>query len=335
MRLLAQWMIITYHILLVWFFNKCPEPNMLLKAMWVPLHIAVPCYVIVSGYFGIKFSLCGLLRIIAIMFVYGFCLYLIKCFVVHDSVFDIKKAMFFVSNTNQWFVRTYLFLYLLAPLINKVLRSFDNTNRVIMLIALVWMNCWCGFMGFEQNLSDGKNIIYFIFLYVLGNSIYMYRDRLNSIATYKIVITWLSLSVFLTIVGYYSLVQHLTPLLFNLCFAYNSIVLVLNAVLFFMLFMRMHFKSEVINYAATSSLAIYMLHMFLLRRGVVIIHWIQNEIDYAGMQLLLVVLLALLTLVVCIIIDKLLSPCWTLSSMIADKLNKTRIGEVAVRYNTI
>ena len=35
---------------------------MLFKAMQIPLHIGVPLFFLISGYFGIRFSLKGLMR---------------------------------------------------------------------------------------------------------------------------------------------------------------------------------------------------------------------------------------------------------------------------------
>lgn len=337
MRLIAQWMIIIYHILLVWFFNECPEPNLFFKAMWIPFHVAVPCYVIVSGYFGIKFSIRGLIRIIAIMFVYGCCLYFIKCFVVHDSVFSIRRALFFVSNTSQWFVRTYLLLFLLAPVINKMIRSLDPQNRMLVLLILAWMNCWCGFMGFEQNLHEGKNLVHFVFLYLIGNTLHTYSSKLNQIPMSKVVTALLIINIVSILSGYHITFTN-NPnqyLLFNIFFSYNSILLVANAVLFFMLFMRLKFNSPIINYMATSSLAIYMLHMFLLRRGIEVVYWIRDGLDSAALQFVLVVMIAFATLIICIIIDKILSPCWALSAKVADRLTKTKIGEIAERYASL
>ena len=337
MRIIAQYMIIIYHILLVFFYNECENPDLLYKLVWIPLHIAVPCYVLVSGYFGIKFSLRGLFRIIANLFVYGLCIYLIKVFALHETHLVIRKTLFFISSTGQWFVRIYMYLYLLAPIINKMINSLSVQNRILVLILLAWISCWCGFMNFEPSLYEGKNLVHFCFLYLLGNTLSLYKEKLNQIATYKVIIAYLLVNTLSAGGGYYALLK--TPqntLLFNLFFSYNSMILILNAILFFMLFMRIKIKSGFINYIATSSLAIYMLHMFILRHCFMdIVLWIQNNVQGHLLTISAVAALAFITLFSCIVVDKLLSPCWNLASWLAKKLNQTKVGQIVANYNQI
>ena len=337
MRIIAQYMIIIYHILLVFFYNECENPDLLYKLVWIPLHIAVPCYVLVSGYFGIKFSLRGLFRIIANLFIYGLCLYLIRVYALHETHLVIRKTLFFISSTGQWFVRIYMYLYLLAPIINKMINSLSVQNRILVLILLAWISCWCGFMNFEPSLYEGKNLVHFCFLYLLGNTLSLYKEKLNQIATYKVIAAYLFVNALAAGGGYYALLKvPQNTLLFNLFFSYNSMILILNAILFFMLFMRIKIKSGFINYIATSSLAIYMLHMFILRHCFMdIVLWIQNSQQSHVVIILAVSALALMTLGLCIIIDKLLAPCWNLASWLAEKLDQTKVGQIVANYNQI
>lgn len=336
MRVIAQYMIVFYHILLVFFYNECENPEVAFKVMWIPLHVAVPCYVLISGYFGIRFNLKSLFRIIAILLVYGLGLYLSN-YLFFDGRLEMRKVLFFVSNTSKWFIRIYLYLFLLAPPINKVIRGLTPTNRFVILGFMAWISCWCGFMNFESSLSEGKNLVHFIFLYLLGNTLAEYKEELNRIATWKVVLLWLTVNFLSIIGGYYALAKTSPNIeLFNLFFSYNSMILVFNAVLFFMLFMRWHFQSGFVNYVATSSLSIYMLHMFLLRHfGANVISMIQGKIVGITMQTLAVAGLTIVVLLASIIIDKLLSPCWMLSARVADRLNNTRIGQLITQYNAI
>ena len=113
-------------------------------------------------------------------------------------------------------------------------------------------------------------------------------------------------------------------------------ILILNAILFFVLFMRIKIKSVFINYIATSSLAIYMLHMFILRHCFMdIVLWIQNNVQGHLLTISAVAALAFITLFSCIVVDKLLSPCWKLSSRIAEGVNQTKVGQIVANYISI
>lgn len=66
-RILAQWMIVLYHIM-IYIATISDVP--LYTAIWLPLHIGVPLFVLISGYWGIRVSCKGLLRLLGQMFVY-------------------------------------------------------------------------------------------------------------------------------------------------------------------------------------------------------------------------------------------------------------------------
>lgn len=330
LRLIAQYMIVIYHILLFWFVLEGPNPQPIFKALWIPLHIGVILYVLISGYFGIRFSIKGIIRIVSQLLIYGLGLYLLNHFVYGDPI-KIKQ-LFFVSNTPYWFIRTYLFLYLLAPIVNKAIANISLTARILLLSILAWISCWTGLMGFDSSMNEGYNVIHFIFLYLIGNTMFVYRDKFNSIPTFLVLGLYL-IGVIGSVLIAYAMPNN--ALLFNVLFQYNSLFLILNAVLLFMLFMRMHFQSRSLNYMASSCLAIYLLH----ESDVLFNHWIKDgalwiqESAKIGGQIALVFIFALLIVLVCIGIDKSLAPLWKLFNMGADKLLQTNIGRIVEGYN--
>ena len=67
-RLIAQIMIVIYHIYLVAIEPLYNVPFN--KAIWLPLHIGVPLFVLISGYWGIHISGKGLARLLGQMLIY-------------------------------------------------------------------------------------------------------------------------------------------------------------------------------------------------------------------------------------------------------------------------
>ena len=330
LRLIAQYMIVVYHILLFWFVNEGPNPMPIYKALLVPLHTGVILFVLISGYFGIKCSIKGVFRIVSQLLIYGLGFYILNHFIYGDPI-KIKQ-LFFVSNTPYWFIRTYLFLYLLAPTINKMVSNISLATRVILLFILAWISCWTGLMEFDCSMFQGKNVVHFIFLYLIGNTLYEYREAVNKLPTYLI----LSLYLFGCIWG--CLMVYAFPdniWIFKFFFQYNSIILVANAVLLFVLFMRMHFHNKAINYLASSCLAIYLIH----GSDVIFRHWIkdaaiwiQEFTNLLGMQFLAVLIMSLLIVIGCIGLDKCLTPVWNLVLKVSQKINTTRFGKMINQY---
>ena len=104
LRIIAQYMIVVYHILLFWFVLDNPGYEPMFKVAWIPLHIGVILYVLISGYFGIRFSIKGLFHILSQLFVYGLGLYLLSHFIYGDEI-KIRR-LFFISNTKSAFFAT-------------------------------------------------------------------------------------------------------------------------------------------------------------------------------------------------------------------------------------
>lgn len=67
LRLISQYMIVVGHILQVVVTPTSDEP--FYRAIMFPLHVAVPFYVMISGYWGIKASIKGVINLMKFVFV--------------------------------------------------------------------------------------------------------------------------------------------------------------------------------------------------------------------------------------------------------------------------
>lgn len=122
LRIICMFMIVYYHLFVKIDYMsviKSPEYSTILY----PLHIAVVCFVLISGYFRIKLSCHKLLKFLIQVLFYNVLAYGIYVFL--SGGFSIKDFLFsflpFSHNQDLWFVRTYLMLMLISPILNKYL----------------------------------------------------------------------------------------------------------------------------------------------------------------------------------------------------------------------
>lgn len=118
LRIVCMFMIVLYHLFWVVFHPEVvnsPEYS----AMMYPLHIAVVCFVLISGYFGIKPSFKKL-----IVFYSQILFYNVLCYVVSSWYLDSFNIKDFVvsflplsHNQDLWFIRTYTILFLISPIV--------------------------------------------------------------------------------------------------------------------------------------------------------------------------------------------------------------------------
>lgn len=165
----------------------------------------------------------------------------------------------------------------------------------------------------ESSLNDGKNLILFMFLYVLGDVIKKNADTLMKIRTVYLVTLYLLLNVLVVSAFVYTANTTLGKGIWHLSYPYCSPILILNGVLLFLLFGRMRIRSRIINYLASSVFAVYILH----HQHYVLYSLIEpiSLYIYYSFHNHVSILLALghfsITIVLaCIFVDKLFTPLW-------------------------
>lgn len=313
MRLLAQIMIVCYHICYIWQANN-HTTDALFVSVSIPLHIGVVVFVLISGYFRIKPSVKGLIKLLWIFFVYnsfevGYNIYLTT------NLTGILHQLLFISNSHFWFIKTYLFLYLSSPLLNMWLDNSTKKQRLYMVVVFFFVACWMGTTKGDPSMVDGKNLVNFMYLYMVGNLLSEYRNIWQKFNTMKMIYVYITITTIIVIFHYYFFGSIVSKILFRLSFPYSSPIILINSILFFMIMGKMKFVSRNVNYLATSCLAIYLIHG--IRPFMPIIHSsiteiIQSFTDLEIVWLLLYFVYSIIVVALCILIDKCLQPFWNI-----------------------
>lgn len=262
LRLIAQILIVYYHILL---FVVYPTYGLAIyKALWFPLHIGVPLFVLISGFFCIKPSIKGFVKLLGMVFVLQLPNTIISI-AQGGGGRAILEIPFFISNSSFWFVRTYVFLYLLSPVVNSFLNKISSKQRLYLLISLFYIVNVVGTIGADSTITGGKNVVTFIFFYVLGDTIRCYSDRIKSFSTIKLLLIFGGLNILVvSFFSWFGFKGHSDMLYDRVFCSYTSPILLFNSLLFFCFFVKMSFKSVIINKSAQASLAIFIYHRTVL-----------------------------------------------------------------------
>lgn len=221
--------------------------------------IGVNCFVIISGYFGIRASWKGFLRFsyyclfysVAICALAGVIVVLTGKFADKWS-WDLMAESFMVyTHTDLWFVPAYLGLYLLAPFLNKSIESLTCKQYSIWLGAFVAFNLYAGWFWSGKFNPTGYTVLQLVMMYLIGRYIYRFIPQIKNIGLYA-TIAWVASTGLILLNSLYdkSIVA----------FAYNSPFVVLASISFFMMFKSITFTNKIINYLAASAFAVYLVH---------------------------------------------------------------------------
>lgn len=261
LRIVAMFMILGYHTVYYVFYNYRGESPIFASLMTL-LHIGVPLFILISGYFGIKPSIKGFLKLYLILLFYNLLFYGIRIVYgdVSFSVGEFLKLWFpFSIGSRWWFFKVYMMLYLFTPVVN-FLRDRMGGGKLLIISGFVTF--YWGWFAQHPSLFDGKNVVNFIFLYMLGHWLrtkIVEKTESISRARSRYIMEYLVLAVCLGLALFFSgetMQDHLK----RLCYGYNSPVLILMSVLFFLIFTTFDFKSKPVNWVAGSVFAVYCIH---------------------------------------------------------------------------
>jgi len=235
--------------------------------------IVVNCFVLISGYFGIKMNPRKVVSL------YLQCLFysILALLVLHPLPDITQKQLFFsflvFSNSPLWFITCYVGLLLFAPVLNKALESISLKEHLYFICLLTILNCYLGWLWKAEMNVIGYSTMQFVYIYVLGR--YLRKIDLNNVKRKRLyLITGYILSGLINLLMAYIAIevgwgQHADLHVF----AYNNPLVILSSCFFMLLFTTFNIQSNWINRIASSSLAVYIFHMYfwdIIRRQIVI-----------------------------------------------------------------
>lgn len=237
----------------------------ILGSLYVVLLIGVILFLLISGWFGIKPSVKGFLKLYLLLVFYKvllFVIYAIRgCGEINIGIKEVVTLFFPFSGAvgHWWFFRTYMLLYLISPILNYV-KGGGGRNTAIVLLAIITF--WFSWIWDNPNFTHGKNIVNFAFIYLLGDWLkdtFIINDSNRKKMRQYYILLYILMVLVIGITLYYA-----SPRFYNIiirvCYRYDSPVLMLMSILFFLVFTTFNFSNKGVNWVASSAVAVYAIH---------------------------------------------------------------------------
>lgn len=249
------------------FFNT--EIHVLVNSIF---NMGVTCFILLSGYFGIRFDFKKLIRLdLMIIFftIFG------TIAVGKLGIKALIKSCIPVISRYYWFISCYFFLCFLTPFLNQIPEKLSKENFEKLLAVLLFLFSVIPTFGFFEIMQDGgKGLVHMVMIYLLGRYLALYHNRSHNTGR-------LFLGLFLSIGFIFLSDSSLTFVRGKLYTTFCrdcSIFIIFGSVMVLLLFRELNFHSRFINRAAGNVLAVYVLdgtvQTFLLK-------WIDFK-PYAG-----------------------------------------------------
>jgi len=217
---------------------------------------AVNAFLIISGYFGIKWKFKSLFNLLFQLFFYSFAVYGVA---VLFGVITYSTSSF-LSNVKclyeHWgFITYYLLLYLCAPLLNAFVDKVTEKQLFGFIIIVIIS---------ELFITRDYAFLNYCTMYLIGRYIsicgLVHDERIKPGRYYWLTTLLIFVSVYITFkLLHVTDASKMQSLPWGLDYA--SPLVILQSIFLFIWFARLNFQSKVINWCAASCLSIFLIHM--------------------------------------------------------------------------
>lgn len=214
----------------------------------------VTCFILISGYFGIRFCLEKLIRLDIMIIFFSVCSTLLL------GDFGLKsliKSFIPVLSRRHWFITCYFALCILAPFLNEIPRRLERAYfRNLLLVLFLLLSFIPTLTTYDIMQDAGKGLADFVMIYLTGRYLALYKTEAHCKKA-------LSAGFILCILFIFILDSVLTfshgGILYNTFSRDCSAFIILASVLLLLLFREIKFTSRAVNRIARNVLAVTVL----------------------------------------------------------------------------
>lgn len=306
LRLLAMYMIVFIHANMYLGTFCTGKYNVFFNGLVNGIcNIGVSCFILISGYYGVKFNIGKLVKMECMMIVFSL-LETVMLFIAFPEQMRgavlleqlVKSLLPFITR-KYWFYSCYVCLMLFSGYIQKFIEFLNReVFEKLLMLMLVLFSVFPTLFYFELIPDNGKGLVQMIMVYMIGRYISMYHDiqvpRGKAFALFVLlwIINGVSHEIPIRIGGIYH----------HLC-KDNSITNLTMAVLLFYLFKGMDVRSGLINKAASYIFAVFALNNSLV---LVVMEYLRGQSEFRRpggvFGFLTLACIVLLVFIICLLI---------------------------------
>lgn len=265
--------------------------------------VCVNCFVLISGYWGIKWRLKSFCNLIFQILFWGF-----VCFVVASLLGSYQQGLaWFISHellsvTDRWFISAYLILYLVAPLLNSFVEQHSPRDLGKYLLLFYLFSTVWGYLLRASDFNAGMSAISLIGIYLTG--VYLRRTDLKifQLSAKTDFLIYMTIGFVLTASTCLLMSMGISK---NLLGYLNPLVIV-EAIYLFLFFKRLNIKSNrIINFVAASAFAVYLFHTHACIYGIFTscCRWINQNYPWTSLGVAILYFVGIYSF--CVVVDRL------------------------------
>ena len=263
-------------------------------------------FFLISGYYGIHFSLKKLCALVINLYFYADILTLLAVATGKERMGFATIKLLILPFYKYWFIIVYILLFILSPILNAGIDALNKVQSISLTVFFTVFFCCLGFVSEATfiSLNDGYSLMFAMYLYFIGRM--MNKWEICKKSQKGQIFSWL-VSSLITAVACAGLIYLRKHQFAWKMFSYNQLFIVLAAVNFVWIFLNLPQRDDggKCQVIAAHILPVYYIHtctVFSFYRNLPL-KWAAGNVAMVW-QLPILVLYAVLIFSVCVVIDK-------------------------------
>ncbi len=222
--------------------------------------VCVNVFILISGWFGIRHN------------IKGFCNFIFQCLFFLIGIYTVGLAFgtaklslpgilgCFALLPNNWFIKAYIGLYILSPIINIYIECAEERQYRHLLIAFFTFQTIYGCSGAAVFFEGGYSTISFMGLYLLARYVNIYRHRIFDLPKKWYIGGYFALSLILAIFASLCIRMDISQIHIWKLYSYINPMVIIASLCLILYFNKLEFTNRFVNRIAASAFAVFLLH---------------------------------------------------------------------------
>ena len=222
---------------------------------------AVNTFVLISGYYSIKWKWKGFFSLVYQVYFFVFLIYI---FLLAIGFIQFSWTDLFFRSTclthAYWFITSYIVLYVLAPILNVFINNVTKKQLTVFLIAFFSLEFYFSTLGVI--FDSGYSPLHFIGLYLIGQYLRKYPPEFSHSKTSSLLLYFImTLCIAILFTANKILSGNTKTYFYLIGGCYSNPFVILQSVALFFIFKNITFHNKIVNWCSISTLSVYLSHM--------------------------------------------------------------------------
>ncbi len=264
--------------------------------------VCTHCFILISGYFGIKFKIKSLANLIFQMLFW--CIVCIAiAVIITGNLSPIPSIGTFINTIIYgWFPTGYIILFVISPILNSFIESCSEKELGKYIIYFYLLSTIGGYILGFSDFGAGMSALSMCGLYLIGAYLRTTSLKIFSLKAKYDLLIYLGL-------GFMMVALNLILLYFRIYtspYGYLNPVVILMSIYLFLFFKKINIGSnKIINFFSASAFSIYLFHCNIYIGGDVNSMWKNINTDFGIFSSIFIALLSFIAIYLfCTLIDQ-------------------------------